>query len=131
LLLPNFPTVLNLLKPKKLRKLKDRKMKKLLNSLRNSSRVTKTSLLLLSGKTNTLKRLKPLPKWKPMSKSKMDFKLRLETLTLDMRPSTTLLSVTGSILLNVVSKEENFLEDKSRESQSPEPLSENHYRDCS
>jgi len=100
-------------------------MKKLLNSLRNSSRVTKTSLLLLSGKTNTPKRLKPLPKWKPKSKSKMDSKLQLETSTLDMRPSTTLLSVMGSILLNVVSKEENFLEDKSRELQSPEPLSEN------
>jgi len=100
-------------------------MKKLLNSLRNSSRVTKTNLLLLSGKINTRKRLKPLQKWNLMSKRKMDSKLRSETLTLDINPSTTLLSVTGSILLNVVLKEENFLEDKSRESQSPEPLLEN------
>jgi len=124
LLLPNFLTALNSLKQKKLRKQKDRKMKKLLNSLRNSSRVTKMNLLLLSDRANTRKRLKPLQKWKLMSKRKMDSKLRLEILTLDISPSTTLNSMTGSTRLNVVLKEENFLVDKNRESQSPEPLSE-------
>jgi hypothetical protein len=60
-----------------------------------------------------------------MSKNKTDFKLRSETSTLDINPRRIFILVTDLIQLNVVSKEENFLEDKSKESQLPELLSEN------
>ena len=60
-----------------------------------------------------------------MRQNKTDFKLRSETSTPDINPRRISLLVTDSILLNVVSKEGNFQEDKSKESQLPELLSEN------
>ena len=83
------------------------------------------NLSSLLDKPNTMKKFNASLKWKLMNRNKMGSNQWSVTSTPDIAPRRILFSVTDLNLLNVVSKEESFLEDKSRESQSPEPSLEN------